>query len=359
MAPQELTDLTQIWNSPVQGLGASGVQFALTIVLTIILTIAILYMLAAALRNERLKRWLVGELMQAFASALMIIGLVVFAVFITDVFYGFYAGGFNNVITSCASAPGAGGWDPISMGWNPAGFGIVGMSLENPLDYFRCKFKTIDMQLSNLYADTVELNLHVERAEWSCWIFFGTEILCGWDLHPLAQSLHALAYKIVQYRVGVNAALVLADYVQDWFLPLFLPIGIILRAIPFTRGAGGLIIATVLGFYFIFPLVFMLADLLLSGQLEAPNLSFIDPNANKCVYSELSGAMGVYAVDAAIAVQGALTISTIRSLLAALLMEMVLAPLMALAATVMFIRAFSPIFGSDSSMVMYGISKMI
>ncbi|MDO8339347.1 MAG: hypothetical protein Q7T16_01690 [Candidatus Burarchaeum sp.] len=353
----ELDKLTDVWTNPVQGLGASGMQFALTIVLTIIFIIAILYMLSAALRNERLKRWLAGELMQAFASALMIIGLVVFALFITQVFYGFYynpvSGGFPGI--SCNSADSS---------WSATGFGIVDPAnptfiIKSPLDYFRCKFTTIDMQFSNLYADTVSLDLHVERAEWSCWIFFGTEIMCGWDLHPLAQSLHALAYKIVQYRIGVNAALVLADYVQQWFLPIFLPIGILLRAIPFTRGAGGLIIATVLGFYFIFPIVFMFGDLLLSSQLEKPDLSFIDPNANECVYSDLSGAMGVYVADAAIAAQAQLTISTIRSLLTALIMEIVLAPLLALAATVMFIRAFSPIFGSDSSMVMYGISKMI
>jgi len=298
------------------------------------------------LRNDRLKRWLVGELMQAFASALMIICLVAFALFLTNTFYT--VAGFHLPCTSYSKGT----------GWGDSSITLPG-DITSPLDYFRCKLTLLDMRLANLYDDVVTMNLHTERAEWDCWIFFGTEIQCGWDLHPLVQSLHALAYKLIQYRIGVNAMLVLANYVEYWFLPLFLPIGIILRAIPFTRGAGGLIIALVIGFYFIFPMVYMLGDLLLSGQLNRPDMSFIDPNANKCVYSDLAGAMSLYATDAGIAQQAALSVSTIRSLLTALAVETVLPSLMALAATVIFIRAFSPIFGSESFAVIYGISKLI
>ncbi|RLG19660.1 hypothetical protein DRN67_02145 [Candidatus Micrarchaeota archaeon] len=335
----EFLKLEDYWTNTISSLGASGMQLAILILLTIIFTIALLYMLAVAFRNDRFKYWLTGELMQAFASALMIFGLISLAAFLTDLSY--FVGG-----VTCSS--------PVDAGW-----GISGYDVNRPLEYVACKFDLLDQQLAILYQDVVAMNMPVERAEWSCWIFFGTEIHCGWDLHPLVESLHALAYKIVQYRIGINAALILVTYMSEWLLPIFLPIGIILRAIPFTRGAGGLVIALVLGFYFVFPMIFTLSDLLLSQQLGRPDLNFVDASANTCVYSDLSGAMSINAIDSGIAQQAALAVPEIRSLLAAIVIQALLAPLMALAATIFFVRAFSPILGSDSHMVIYGLTKLL
>ncbi len=336
-----LNALIDTWETTIPSLGTSGMQFALLVVLTIIFTISILYMISIALRGERMRRWLIGELMQAFASVLIIFGLVALATFLTGAAYGLGT-------IQCAM--------PADINW---GIGTGSIPVDTPLEYVACKFKLIDDQLNVLYYDVTRMNMHAERMLWSCWIFFGVEIQCGWDKHPLVESLHALAYKIIQYRMGLQSALVLVNYMLDWLLPLFLPIGVILRAIPFTRGAGGLLIALVLGFYFVFPMVFTLADLLLSQQLNKPDMEFIDVNANQCVYSDLAGAMGVYAADSSMVHQMALTVSTIRSMLVALVLQALLAPLMALAVTILFIRAFSPLLGSDSYMVMYGISKML
>src|SRR3989338_3282626 len=229
-----LDALTDLWEKPITGLGASGMDFALLVVLTVIFAISLLYMISVVFRNERMKHWLMGELMQDFASVLIIFGLVALASFLTVAAYSL--GPIN-----CSP--------PADSTWGVT----TSLSVDTPLDYVACKFKLIDDQLNVLYNDVVKMNMHVERAEWTCWIFFGVEIQCGWDKHPLVESLHALAYKIIQYRIGLQTALSLVQYMLDWMLPLFLPLGVILRAIPFTRGAGGLLIALVLGFYFIFP----------------------------------------------------------------------------------------------------------
>ncbi|VVC03825.1 Uncharacterised protein [Candidatus Burarchaeum australiense] len=336
MAPPTLAN---VWENPLQGIGASGLQVSILVILIIIFVLALLYMVAVALRNERMRRWLVGELMQTFASAIMILGLIALASFIASV--------FTQLTVPAVTAP---------SGW---GITISPAPASNPLEYVHDRFDIIDQQLDKLYADVVKMDLRVERAEWTCFIFFGTEVQCGWSLHPLTESLHALAYKLVQYRVGLNTALLLVNYIDTWFIPLFLPIGIVLRAIPFTRGAGGLLIALVLGFYFVFPIIFLLTDVLLSQQLARSDTSFADLDPNKCVYADLGGTMQTYAGDLAVAAQAKLTVQTISATLATLILEIILTPLIALAATVLFIRAFSPIFGAESQEVMQGLSKIL
>ena len=333
-------DLSDVWLDPVQGLGASGMQFAILAVLTIIFIITLFYMAAIALRNNRLKRWLMGELMQTFASALMILGLVLFIAYVTDAF----------AATAHLIPP-----PSVDASW-----GFTAPSVTSPLDYVYSKLFVLDQQMAKLYLDVVHMNMFVERAEWTCFIFFGTEIHCGWDKHPLVESLHAIAYKLVQYRVALHGAMLLVNYIQDWFLPLFLPIGIILRAIPFTRGAGGLVIALVLGFYFIFPIMFVMGDLLMSQQLIKLDTSgFVDLAANTCVYSDLTGIMTIYVQDLFLVAQAELLIANAQSLLATLILETLLTPLMALAVTILFVRAISPILGSESRLVMHGLSKML
>jgi len=342
---EEITKLTNVWeNNVIDGIGATGFDFAISIVLLIIFAIALLYMITVALRNDRVKRWLTGELMQAFASAIMILGLIALA--------SFLAGHFYSLTLECA--PDNDEWTAM-WGIDTSAFQLV----QGPIDYMKCKLSISEQQLDLLYQDVIDMNMPVERAEWTCFIFFGTEIACGWENHPLSQSLHAIAYRIVQYRVGLTSALILIEYIRNVLLPVFLPIGIILRAIPFTRGAGGLIIAIVLGFYFVFPILFTLGDLLLTQQLERPDLSFLDFGSNMCVYSTTGGAMSMYVNNQAAAASVGVAVPAIRAAIAALTIDLLLSPLMALAATVLFIRAFSPVLGSESQDLMYGISKLL
>ncbi len=69
--------------------------------------------------------------------------------------------------------------------------------------------------------------------------------------HYIAQNVTYLAlFHYVQYSV--------LQFAKYTMLQIFLPIGIILRAFPMTRGAGGLITAFALGFAFVFPMTYVL-----------------------------------------------------------------------------------------------------
>jgi len=345
-----ITGLTNVWEHPIAGLGTSGMSLAITIVLTIIFTIAILYMLASAFRNERLKRWLVGELMQAFASAMMIVGVVAIAALVSTASLELVSGTTTDQFAAAVS------------NWGLTGTGITNGPVAGPIDYLQKKLVLTDALLDKEYGYVVETNMYVEQAEWNCIIVFGVEIQCGWDLHPKVEALHALAYKLVQLRVGLNAEMAMVQYIRTNFLSVLLPLGIVLRAFPFTRGAGGLIIAMVLGFYFVFPLLFTLSDLSLNTQLTPPNMGFlndINSMTNKCVFNDYGAVSAMSRADNYAVAQSDQVASSAREMLVALIMDMILAPLLILAATVLFIRAISPILGSESQDVVYGMSKLL
>ncbi|MFA6035862.1 MAG: hypothetical protein WC759_02795 [Candidatus Micrarchaeia archaeon] len=342
--PPEVEALRSVWQDPVTGLGTSGMSLALTIVMTLIFAIAVFYMLATAMRNERLKRWLVGELMQAFASALMIVGIVAIALFISQASL--------QLVSSTTTSQ----FQATVTDWGLTGTGITGGNVAGPIDYLQQKLVLTDALLDKEYQYVVNTNMHVERAEWTCFIFFGVEIKCGWDLHPKVEALHALAYKLVQLRIAVNAEMVLVQYILANFLSVLLPIGIVLRALPFTRGAGGLIIAIVLGFYFVFPLLFTLSDLALNTQLHPPS---IPAEIQACVFNDNDAAFAATAADLPFVNSSDAIVGNAREMLVALILDVILMPLLILAATVLFIRAISPMLGSESQDVVYGISKLL
>ncbi|NYZ60808.1 hypothetical protein H0O01_03890 [Candidatus Micrarchaeota archaeon] len=88
---------------------------------------------------------------------------------------------------------------------------------------------------------------------------FMTDATSGWGLKPVTQT----AMNIVNYTV-FTAFLFLVfrhilEFVSVTALPIFFPIGILLRAFPPTRGSGAYVLAFVVGFYFVFPAAYLLA----------------------------------------------------------------------------------------------------
>jgi len=184
----------------------------------------------------------------------------------------------------------------------------------------------------------------------------GVEIQCGWDLHPRVEIMHALAYKIIVVLVALFAELRLVHYIMEIFLPFILTLGLALRILPFTRGIGGLLIALVLGFYFIYPTAFMIYDL--GAGAQAFSTAPIVQPLSQC-YASFGGnaqlaQQGYGAMQQAIQVQ-----NDAQQKLIALMLNAIYVPLVILAVTLLFIRAFSPMFGSESGDVMMGIAKML
>ncbi|MCP4647530.1 MAG: hypothetical protein GY852_07325 [bacterium] len=63
---------------------------------------------------------------------------------------------------------------------------------------------------------------------------------------------------LVSAMLANNSQIILLNLAQSFFFPIMLPLGLFLRCFQFTRGAGGLLIAIAVAFYFIFPISIIL-----------------------------------------------------------------------------------------------------
>jgi len=86
--------------------------------------------------------------------------------------------------------------------------------------------------------------------------------------------------------MSAHSQLLLLKLAGDFFFPILLPIGLFLRAFHVTRGAGGLLIAVAVAFYFIYPLGVVITkgmfdsvldeDSTLGGEIPIP--TFVSPS---------------------------------------------------------------------------------
>ena len=67
---------------------------------------------------------------------------------------------------------------------------------------------------------------------------------------PLSFGYQAISLSMME----LGAVKTLLEIGKDYVFSIFLPIGLILRTFKFTRGAGGLLLAVGVAFYFVFPI---------------------------------------------------------------------------------------------------------
>jgi len=87
----------------------------------------------------------------------------------------------------------------------------------------------------------------------------GITIQPGVAMRPLLDAL-AIALNGQGAALALNQGqIIFLDFIQRTLMPIFLPIGILLRTFPFTRSAGGALIAIAIGFYLVWPLTYVMA----------------------------------------------------------------------------------------------------
>jgi hypothetical protein len=176
--------------------------------------------------------------------------------------------------------------------------------------------------------------------------------------HYLAQNLtYLVLFQYIQYY-----ALEFAKYTM---LQIFLPIGLVLRAFPVTRGAGGLMIGFALGFAFIFPITYVLiiammpsTDYMCSQVIKvqataAPALG----EENPCFNNEASVMAAVYQKKTDKTVEKVWT--DIISTVGQYYQQALFYPMIALIITFTFIRQTGALFGADLAEIGRGLIKII
>jgi len=201
------------------------------------------YMISLAFNLNNLKMWAKSEYMQLIATVL-IVAFFVTAFIMTE-----------TIVINAAKNIGTAMGNPFITDCGPAYSGM------NMGGHFCAALNQIDAMIGcmkGLYNNIFWVNSFIEPIEKMYSEVASSEGMGGWPFSGAVSIMKMMA----QY---INFS-VLMMYLQKNFLLLasqtmmtmVLPAGIILRAFPMTRGAGGFLMAAAIGFYFVMPISYII-----------------------------------------------------------------------------------------------------
>ncbi|MEM3060372.1 MAG: hypothetical protein QXW70_01560 [Candidatus Anstonellales archaeon] len=207
-------------------IGGSQFEMIAISILVMVTSISLIYMLAQIFRKSELEAFATLETYQVFFSVV----LLLMTYFLAN----------------------------MAIGVSMSIFGV---------DYFEIALKYLDIMISQLTIPTlVQMEGLVILFEWmgGAALHFGAG--GGWSIRfqPLSfLSLLASIFEWVVFVISPFASSLVAQsiglqLIKATTLTLVLPAGIILRIFPPTRDAGVLLIAASFGFYFVFPLTYVM-----------------------------------------------------------------------------------------------------
>ena len=321
-----------------------------------------LHMVANAFNLTSLRMWVKSEYMQVAAS-FFIIALAGAAEITATPFFqqvngiSSYVTGTtvmntgNVALTAAGTAPNSAG-DPSAIG--------------------EAYLKTVIGCEQSLYSIIYTVNFYFEDAGKLSYDVRGNEpsasgfALAGWVslYHYINNNLvYLVLFHYVQYG--------LLQFASATMLAVFLPLGLVLRAFPLTRGAGGLVTAIALGFAFVFPMSYVLIVAMMPGvQGACTELGQMPQNqnyqtltggqdrGNPCLTNEGAQIENYYRVKMSQNWLGQ-QLDYYSQLLGLLFMQALFYPLAALIITFTFIRQTGSLFGADLAEIGRGLIKII
>ena len=307
---------------------------------TLIINIVI-YMLGYALSLENVKRFAKTEFFQVTASAFLIAGVV-----------GVLDAALNYTTTQVIGA----GSLALCNGQQ------INVGSTGPLYFVQCKIAENIDQLTRCYTTTFQANQGLERLASTCFSLIGIPVYCGdWSWHSMVEQNHLVGYKIIPLLTNLYGQEALIDYIGNNMLAVFLPLGIILRAFPIFRGVGGLFIAIAIGFYFVFPVLYLINDPTFVKIVIPLNNNYVDPTA-QC-YNGFKGSATIVNTPPYPSAGGSsffgIACTNAEDLIVQVTVNLLFYPFVALAITLIFIRTVAPILGGESGELMRMVSRLI
>jgi hypothetical protein len=308
-----------------------------------------LHMFARAFSLQQLNMWVKSEYAQVAATFLIILSVLsmqtVGQSIAADVALAVAQSSGNFALTG-SIPPGAGGLKDVNL-----------LAKKYVLNVLDCE--------KNIYALVYLMNYPIENAmSRSIDITGGEAVSGGFALSgrvTLAHYIeHQLVYLGVFHLVQYNVLL----FAQYTMLPIFLPLGIVLRAFPITRGTGNLIAAFAIGFAFVYPITYVLivasaphtAGLCKTVEIDLAKAS--KDRVTPCFNNEGAVMENMYKVQKDTPVLAAIW-NFFADTLSAIYMQARFYPLIALIITFTFIRQASSIMGADLSEIGRGLIKLI
>jgi hypothetical protein len=328
---------TEPWNlgPPVDVMGTWNLwqPVALLAVTVAFLVVALAYMLGAFTNLEGLKKWAKAEFYQAMASAV----LVVFLLFMMDVMVN---QGFQTMI---------GGINPYKKAY-----------------YY---LDGVTQSLYSIYGNVYAVDLPLEFLK-SFTFYFNAAGLSYSPfelfLSPVIEQLHFQANVVTIAAIATSAQRALIHFFYNTGFSIFIPAGVLLRIFPWTRGAGGLLIALGIGLSIVYPVMFTYVALMAENPSEVQNQAnqlgnsiggFDLTQYNACA-SNFTQATEV-STQRVLSPQLRNASAWILGWLSTVWLKIFYYPMLVLVVTFTFIRTIAPLLGADITEIGQGIMQIL
>ncbi len=330
--------------------GNAWVPVSLTAVMIMFFTVVLAYMMSYAFNLLDLKRWAKAEFQQALAS-IILIGLIFGTVTAEDAVikqsYGVqYIQGLTESVAAGIAAPGLQG-------------GKV-----SPFDVAFAQLRAMTDCAEKYYLEAYDV---IEGKE----VFFtfglrigllGITLDIGYIIKFIAMIMSWMELNQAYYNANNLTWLALATYFQMNFLSwvessaftVFLPLGIVLRIFPFTRGAGATLMAIAIGLYLVYPLMMVIMYTMVDPpkgcevpkmEKEAEQICASDPGAFMQLQKRVTSQQSKLTAGAS---------NTAKMIIYAYFF-----PLVNIIVTIAFIRTIAGFLGADIAEIGKGIFKLV
>lgn len=335
--------------------GWGGMILAVSFI--IFLFYSVVYMLAFALQSEELKRSAKSHFYDAIFTIMLTMSIILLLVGSTGTgggIFGMIQNYFGGATVSCDIR------GTINLG--------AGAS---PFEVIKCRLMEKASFVSEIY-ESVYVSAREPFKQFS--MIFGIMGLPVWmsgtyswndkvsDLYSEIEGYRLLASVCVSLLIGINGYISAINYIEMNMLRMFLPIGLVLRAIPFTRNVGAFFIAIAIGFYVIFPFLFVITD---PGyvKIPIPKMDITDESVITLPFPSFRGAVAMLTMtpmtQTGSAIFSTLDIRSAAAELSRLYYGLLLQPVIILSITLIFIKYIMSFLGGETQELYRLASKVI
>jgi len=317
-----------------------------TVALMSFFATVLLQMVAKAFSLQSLNMWVRAEYAQVAVSFLIIF----FAV-------AMVGAGYEVAKNITATLAGASGNIPLQEA-------ISAESLKNPVKIGQAYLDTLVKCEANMYSLIFIYNYPSEFFSKISLDVLGVESIGGgYALGGMVSVFHYLANNLLYLALFNYVQFFILQFSQFTMLQVFLPIGLILRAFPVTRGAGGLITAFALGFAFVFPICYVLIVAMMPNTgAVCSQVAVLGGEASSadapCLNNAGSQMVAYYKLKSEKGKMGGIT-EFLGDTVNVFFLQSMFYPLVALIMTFTFIRQTGSLMGADLAEIGRGLMKII
>ncbi|MFA5049930.1 MAG: hypothetical protein WC501_02895 [Candidatus Micrarchaeia archaeon] len=317
-------------------------------VFAVILVYGLFYAIARAFSFEELKRSSKSEILQSIATLLMIL-------FVVTIINQLEEFSINEILGKNSYVVCGGTEIGFNDGNEP--------ELKNVIDVVECRFVERSKELAQIQDDIITseegpggvfTKLSMIIGVVGITVFEGNWV-ASW--YYKAETIRLLNNFVITALIACNSILAIVMYLKANMLAVFLPFGLFLRSFKYSRGIGAFFIAMAFGFYFIFPILFVLTD---PGFVEVPAIpkTNIDQSSNFC-FPTFSGIVSQATTNMADDTTGIASLTFSKKAISQFYVYMTTHAFVVFAITLIFVRYMTFLFGGDAYELMRFVSKVI